>query len=165
MMALEAVRCIRKKLRTFENQPVWRVATPPSSALFRVLVVQVAAARVQDAIAKFRASVHQTFCNSFPEGHSKCGQRSKPRRVSVPLSWAQVPSCTGFSSRAARDLCPGCARLWKRFVPGLRRRRRGRREEVPRERHDSRLGRNFLPAHFGMSAHDGGISPCLGFIS
>ena len=126
MMALEAVRCIRKILRTFENQPVWRVATPPSSALFRVLVVQVAAARVQDAIAKFRASVHQTFCNSFPEGHSKCGQRSKPRRVSVPLSWAQVPSCTGFSSRAARDLCPGCARLWKRFVPGRRRSRSGR---------------------------------------
>jgi hypothetical protein len=66
MMAPEAVRCIRRKRLTFENQPVWRVAAPPSSALLLVLVFQVAAARVQEAIAEFRASVHQTFSSSFP---------------------------------------------------------------------------------------------------
>jgi hypothetical protein len=118
MMALETVRCIRRKRRTFENKPVWRVAVPPSSALFQVPVVLVAAARVQEAIAEFRASVHQTFSSSFPESHSKCGRCYKPRRGNVPPSWALIPSCTGFSSRATRDECIGGGPLLKRFMPG-----------------------------------------------
>ena len=117
MMALEAVRCIRRKRRTFENQPVWQVVVPPSSALLQVCVVQVAAARVQEAIAEFRASVHQTFSSSFPEGHSKCGHCHKPRRGNVPPSWAQIPSCTGFSSRATREEWIGGGPLLKRFMP------------------------------------------------
>jgi hypothetical protein len=119
MMALEAVRCIRRKRRIFENQPVWRVAAPPSSALWEVLVVQVAAARVQGAISEFRASVHQTISSSFPEGHSKCGHCRKPRRGSVPPSWAQGPSCPGFSSRVTRDGRIGGGPLLKRFVPSM----------------------------------------------
>ncbi len=34
-----------------------------------------------------------------------------------------------------------------------------------RRRRDSRFGWDYLPEHFGMGAHDGRISPSLGFSS
>ncbi len=63
-------------------------------------------------------------------GPYRRGHCRKPRRESVPPSWAEVPTWTGLSSRAARDRCLREVR-YRGFPSQMRPGRRPGREEVP----------------------------------
>ena len=72
------------------------------------------------------------------------------------------PELGGISSRAARDRGLREVPVLEHLVP-VSALAYDWSEGFPPNRRDSSIGREHLPEHLGMGAHDDGISPYLGF--